>query len=115
MRVIALSSFAKTKRGGNPAGVCLFADALSDAAMRRIAKGVGFSETAFVKPSNRADFKVQFFTPEGEVDLCGHATIATYILLAERGLVKRGKYTQETKAGILGWARGIVESCRGTS
>lgn len=69
--------------------------------MRTIAKKVGFSETAFVRQSDIADFRVRFFTPSAEVDLCGHATIATFALLLNKGLISPGKYSQETKAGVL--------------
>ena len=68
-----LNSFAKTKEGGNPAGVVINADALSEEEMRKIAAALGYSETAFVLQSDVADFKVRFFTPNDEVDLCGHA------------------------------------------
>lgn len=102
MKVYTLSSFAKTANGGNPAGVVLNADDLTDQQMMMISEKVGFSETAFVQKSNTADFKVKFFTPTDEVDLCGHATIATYSLMSENKLIKSGNYRQETKAGILG-------------
>lgn len=101
IKVYTLNAFAKTKEGGNPAGVVLDADSLSDEVMQKIAQKIGFSETAFVQKSNKADFKVRFFTPNGEVDLCGHATIATFYLMAKKNLLKSGTYTQETKAGIL--------------
>ena len=51
--------------------------------MKYIAGKMGFSETAFVMPSTIASQRVRFFTPEAEVNLCGHATIATYHLLGE--------------------------------
>jgi PhzF family phenazine biosynthesis protein len=101
VKVHTLNAFAKTQKGGNPAGVVLEAGNLSDKQMQKIAQEVGFSETAFVSKSDKADFKVQFFTPNGEVDLCGHATIATFFLMAKLELIKVGKYTQETKAGVL--------------
>jgi PhzF family phenazine biosynthesis protein len=101
IKVYTLNAFAKTDHGGNPAGVVLDPDSLSAHDMQKVAAKVGFSETAFVKKSNSADFKVVFFTPNGEVDLCGHATIATFYLLANKGIVQAGKYTQETKAGVL--------------
>jgi PhzF family phenazine biosynthesis protein len=102
MSVFILNAFAKTKRGGNPAGVMLDADGLSEAAMQAIAARVGLSETAFVQKSAAADFKIRFFTPTAEVDLCGHATIATFSLLFGLRRIGAGKYRQETKAGILG-------------
>jgi PhzF family phenazine biosynthesis protein len=101
IKVYTLNAFAKTQKGGNSAGVVLEAGNLSDKQMQKIAQEVGFSETAFVSKSDKADFKVQFFTPNGEVDLCGHATIATFFLMAKLELIKVGKYTQETKAGVL--------------
>ncbi len=101
-KVYKVSSFAKSKEGGNPAGVVLDADLFSVSQMKKIAAYVGFSETAFVMNSDEADFKVRFFTPTEEVDLCGHATIATFYTLAELGIIKTGSYKQETKAGILG-------------
>lgn len=63
---------------------------------------MGFSETAFLLKSNVADYKVRFFTPKEEVDLCGHATVAAFHTMAYLGLLKPGTYKQETKAGILG-------------
>lgn len=101
IEVYTLDVFAVTTNGGNPAGVVLDANFLSKDDMQKIAKKVGFSETAFVQNSNSADYKVTFFTPDGEVDLCGHATVAVFYLLANKGIIQTGKYTQETKAGIL--------------
>lgn len=101
IKVYTLDSFTKDSEGGNPAGVVLDADNLSEEQMKKIAKKVGFSEIAFVQKSEKADFKVRFFTPAAEVDLCGHATIAAFFLLANKGVIPEGKYTQETKAGIL--------------
>ena len=101
VKIVILNSFAKTNLGGNPAGVVLNAENLSAKDMQTIAKKIGVSETAFVKKSDKADFKVQFFTPGDEVDLCGHATIAAFSLLKQQKLIKKDKYFQETKAGIL--------------
>ncbi|WP_058304434.1 PhzF family phenazine biosynthesis protein [Gorillibacterium timonense] len=102
IKVYTLHAFAKTKEGGNAAGVVMNADSLSELEMKRIAAFLGFSETAFVMQSDVADFRVRFFTPNQEVDLCGHATIATFYAMASLGWVKQGFYKQETKAGILG-------------
>ena len=96
-----VTAFSNDIHGGNPAGVVLDADSLSEDQMLRISKEVGYSETAFVMKSTKADFKVRFFTPVDEVDLCGHATVATFNLLRDIGLITIGNYTQETKAGIL--------------
>jgi len=67
----------------------------------KIAAKIGFSETAFVFPSNTAHFKLRFFTPLNEVDLCGHATIATFYTLLKIGKITPGNWTMETKAGLL--------------
>lgn len=101
IKVYTLNSFGKTKDGGNPAGVVLKGDGLSEDEMKKISKEVGFSETAFIKKSNKADFKVEFFTQTEEVELCGHATIAAFSLLLKKGIIKEGTYSQETKAGVL--------------
>lgn len=101
IKAYTLNSFAKSLNGGNPAAVVLDADNLLEEQMKKIASIIGFSETAFVMNSKSADFKVRFFTPNEEVNLCGHATIATFSLLAMKKIIGVGKYTQETKAGIL--------------
>ncbi|AOT71842.1 PhzF family phenazine biosynthesis protein [Geosporobacter ferrireducens] len=102
VKAYTINSFAKTAEGGNAAGVVPNADFLSDVEIQKIAATLGFSETAFVMQSNPADFRVRFFTPNEEVDLCGHATIGTFYTLATLGYIKPGSYLQETKAGILG-------------
>ncbi|QXM06913.1 PhzF family phenazine biosynthesis protein [Crassaminicella indica] len=101
VKVYTLNAFGKSNNGGNPAGVVLNANTLSTEVMQRIAKEVGFSETAFVQKSDVADFKVRFFTPSEEIDLCGHATIACFYVLANKSISNPGKYKQETKAGVL--------------
>lgn len=101
IKVYKVNVFAKTKNGGNPAGVVLDANNLSEKTMKKIAKTLGFSETAFIMKSDVADFKIRFFTPSEEVDLCGHATIGSFFVLLKNNIVKTGRYTQETKAGIL--------------
>lgn len=101
VKVFLVSSFAETAKGGNAAGVVLDADGLNEDNRKKIAKIIGYSETAFVSKSEVADFKVRFFTPSEEVDLCGHATIATFHTLADQVRIQPDNYTQETKAGVL--------------
>lgn len=101
IKVALLDAFTAKEGGGNPAGVTEVSENLSVEQMLNIAKEVGFSETAFVSPSKVADFRVRFFTPAAEVDLCGHATIATFAYLLKVGRIKAGVFTQETGAGIL--------------
>ncbi|MBM6617912.1 PhzF family phenazine biosynthesis isomerase [Bacillus suaedaesalsae] len=99
-KVYTLNAFTKQSKGGNPAGVVLQSDFLSDEQMQTIARKVGFSETAFVQHSKVADYMIRYFTPVQEVDLCGHATIAAFQLIRQTG-VGNGIYKIETKAGIL--------------
>lgn len=102
VNVITLNAFASESHGGNPAGVVLGADKFNDEQMLLIAQKVGFSETAFIMKSDSADFKLRFFTPTEEVDLCGHATIGAFYAIKEKGYIQPGRYyKQETKAGIL--------------
>lgn len=101
MKIYHVTAFYKKKHGGNKAGVVLFADALSDQEKQAIAARLGYSETAFVMQSKEADFEVRFFTPTKEVDLCGHATIGTFNVMRDEGVITPGIYTQKTKAGVL--------------
>lgn len=101
VKAYKVNTFAKSGAGGNTAGVVLDADSLAADEMQRIAGSLGFSETAFIGRSSGADFKVRFFTPNEEVDLCGHATIGSFFALASLGRIRPGRYSQETKAGVL--------------
>ncbi len=103
LRVFQVDSFTDTLFEGNPAGVVLNADGLDEATMRKIARELNNSETAFVfsSPSPDYDIEVRFFTPTREVPICGHATIAAHHVYAlEHGLCGR-VVRQKTKAGIL--------------
>lgn len=99
--VFLLNAFGINSSSGNPAGAVLNAEGFTYEQKKAIAKKIGFSETAFVEKSQKANFKVTFFTPTEEVDICGHATIAAYSLLLQKKIIKQGKYTHELKAGVL--------------
>jgi len=102
VKVKKVNGFTDVIDGGNPAGVVFDSPDLTDKQMAYISKKLAVSETAFVFPSKKADYKVRFFTPEIEVDLCGHGTIATFFTMAlEKIITKTSTLTQETKAGIL--------------
>ncbi len=99
-----INTFTDSDDGGNPAGLVLNSPELTDKQMAFITRTLKVSETAFVFPSKRADIKNIFFTPEVEVELCGHATIATFYTMAKLGHItgnKKVTMTQETKAGVL--------------
>lgn len=108
MEVIIYQADAFTDKpfSGNPAGVVPDARGLSDEHMQKIATEMNLSETAFVLPYEDNKFEVRFFTPECEVDLCGHATIAAFYTLAHKGYINGlddgvTKVYQKTKAGEL--------------
>ena len=91
--LLRLAAFATDPAGGNPAGVWL-GDALpSDEEMLRVAAEVGYSETAFLAPDETGEvgrFRVRYFSPLAEVPFCGHATIASGVAIAERGIGRGG-------------------------
>ncbi|MBU1285100.1 MAG: PhzF family phenazine biosynthesis protein [Gammaproteobacteria bacterium] len=99
MQVRIVNAFVDGEQGGNPAGVVLQADALSAAQKQAIAAQVGLSETAFVSSSQSAAFKLEFFTPTRQIAHCGHATVATFSLLRQLGLVSEGWSSKETIDG----------------
>jgi len=99
--VLKYTAFPNGRNGGNKAGVVLNAGGLTDSDMQKVALEVGYSETAFVFDSSRADFKLRYFTPTNEVDLCGHATIAAFNALRDKKVIKKGAYSAETRVGIL--------------
>lgn len=78
-----LSAFAEQPGGGNPAGVWVGDELPEPATMRRIAAEVGYSETAFVAPASGRARTIRYYSPEAEVSFCGHATIATGVVLGE--------------------------------
>ena len=94
-------AFSKDAKGGNKAGVVLGRSELTSVQKAAIAKEMGYSETAFVLDSDKADFKLQYFTPTEEVPLCGHATIAAFSALKLLNMLDKPDCTIETEAGIL--------------
>lgn len=103
IKIKQVDAFTSIPFGGNPAGVVTDANHIDDSIKQKIAKEMKLSKTAFVSSSDKADFKVQFFTPKFEVDLCGHATIATFDTLYKENKLdlNKDKFYQETKAGVL--------------
>ncbi|WP_435195841.1 PhzF family phenazine biosynthesis protein [Natronomonas sp. EA1] len=99
-RALLVDAFTDDPLAGNVAGVVPEADGLSDSQMQAIARELRAPETAFLLSSTEADRTVRFFSPTGEVDLCGHATIASHALLAAEGL-DEGTHTLETNVGVL--------------
>lgn len=83
MEVLKLAAFSRDGQGGNPAGVAFCDEMPSDAGMLKIAKEIGYSETAFLV-NQAGGWRVRYFAPEMEVPFCGHATIALGAALGER-------------------------------
>lgn len=79
--LLRYAAFTDTPQGGNPAGVMIDADGLSDARMQAIAADIGYSETAFLTATGAGRYRVRYFSPRAEVPFCGHATIASAIAL----------------------------------
>ena len=105
MKLYIADAFTDKLFGGNPAGVVIFENGedFPDAeVMRKTAAELRYSETAFIKQLSEKEFNIRYFTPADEVDLCGHATIASFSCLLDAGLVKDGEnYINHTLAGIL--------------
>lgn len=103
MKFYIVDAFTSEPFGGNPAGVVLLdKDFPSDELMQQVAAELRYSETAFVQHDGPSTFTVRYFTPCGEVDLCGHATIATFGVLREMGIVAEGEIClNHTLAGDL--------------
>ncbi|CAM1369088.1 Uncharacterized isomerase CA_C3446 [Tenacibaculum litoreum] len=95
--------FTTEKFKGNPAGVVVNADGLSDTEMQLIARELNNSETAFILSSNSKDYDgiIRYFTPTTEVPICGHATIAAIYVKALEEQLNSCVLNMKTSIGIL--------------
>ncbi len=102
MKYYIVNAFTDQPFGGNPAGVVLLdGDAFpNEELMLQVAAELRYSETAFVRILSPEEYHVRYFTPKAEVELCGHATIATFSLLHQLQLTK-GECLCHTLAGDL--------------
>ena len=100
MKVYVMDSFSDRIFGGNQAGVVLADKALEPAVMQQVAAELKHSETAFVWQTEEGN-RLRYFTPAGEVDLCGHATVAVFALLRRLGRIEDGTHKALTRAGAL--------------
>jgi PhzF family phenazine biosynthesis protein len=102
MNYFIVDAFTDKPFGGNPAGVVLLdSDSFpKEDLMLKIAAELRYSETAFVRRDGEKEFTIRYFTPKAEVELCGHATIASFFLLHKKGLAS-GQCLCHTKAGDL--------------
>jgi PhzF family phenazine biosynthesis protein len=96
-----VDAFTTERFRGNPAAICVLADARDDAWMASVAREMNLSETAYLQRRNDG-WSLRWFTPSVEVDLCGHATLASAHSLWEDGLARADETLQfHTRSGVL--------------
>jgi PhzF family phenazine biosynthesis protein len=111
LRITQVDSFTNRPFAGNPAGVCILPNAADDAWMLNVASEMNLAETAFLV-KQRDGYDLRWFTPAVEVDLCGHATLASAHVLWEDGHLKPDQQARfHTKSGLLTADRrdGLIE------
>ncbi len=86
-KIFTVDAFTDKMFSGNPAAVCLLQNELNDSILHSIAAEMNLSETAFVKKMDNG-FSLRWFTPVSEVELCGHATLASAHILWQEGILK---------------------------
>jgi len=114
MKLFQVDAFTNELFKGNPAGVCILPENFRSNVMlmQNIAMEMNVSETAFVLKEN-SEYGLRWFTPEIEVDFCGHATLSSAHILWELGLVgAEERIVFNTKSGKL-FARKIDNSYKG--
>lgn len=107
-RIWTVDAFADAPFSGNPAGVCLLEAPAAEAWMRAVAAEMNHSETAFLVPGADVNtFSLRWFTPEAEVELCGHATLASAHVLWSGGHVAKDQTIRfDTLSGPLAASSG---------
>jgi len=100
-----VDAFSERAFAGNPAGVCLLREPMADDRMQSLAFELGIAETAYVTPAAGGDphtFDLRWFSPQTEIDLCGHATLASAHALRHHGVVDgTAPLTFHTRSGPL--------------
>ena len=105
IKIYQVDAFTDRPFAGNPAAVCLMTEPRDDTWKQNVAREMNLSETAFVEPQP-AGFGLRWFTPAVEVDLCGHATLASAHILWETGMLGSGEAARfYTRSGLLGAVR----------
>src|SRR5690606_31102146 len=103
LAIASIDAFTSKAFSGNPAAVCLLDQELSDFQMQTIAMEMNLSETAFVKKTSEpGSYSLRWFTPTVEIDLCGHATLASAFWMVKSAWVKPGDIIRfQTRSGEL--------------
>jgi predicted PhzF superfamily epimerase YddE/YHI9 len=100
-RIVQVDAFTSEPFRGNPAAVCVLEDERDSEWMQRVASEMNLAETAFLRP-REGGFDLRWFTPSVEVDLCGHATLASAHVLWESGRLAPDQLARfHTKSGLL--------------
>jgi PhzF family phenazine biosynthesis protein len=101
VQIYQVDAFTEIPFRGNPAAVCILEESRDDSWMQAVAKEMNLSETAFLH-SEQDGFNLRWFTPEVEVELCGHATLASAHVLWETGLLDPEEHARfHTRSGLL--------------
>ena len=99
--ITQVDAFTDRPFAGNPAGVCILREAAEEAWMRAVAREMNLAETAFLYPQEDG-YHLRWFTPAVEVDLCGHATLASAHVLWEEGRLPPDAQARfHTRSGLL--------------
>lgn len=100
-KIVQVDAFTAQPFSGNPAAVCVLEQPAEETWMQNVAAEMNLSETAFLH-SERDGYRLRWFTPTMEVDLCGHATLASAHVLYETGALAPGRQARfYTKSGLL--------------
>jgi PhzF family phenazine biosynthesis protein len=100
LKIYIANAFSDKKFGGNPAAVVPLNEWLSDGLMQQIAEQNNLAETAYIIPQGD-DYSIRWFTPVVEVDLCGHATLASAHIMFEHLGYSRDQIIFHSKGGLL--------------
>ena len=101
MKIVQIDAFTDRPFHGNPAAVCIVESYPEASQMQMLAAELNLSETAFLKESD-GDYQLRWFTPSVEVDLCGHATLASaHYLWSEKLVESDREISFHTRSGIL--------------
>lgn len=99
-RIVQVDAFTCTPFSGNPAAVCILEHAAEESWMQDVAREMNLSETAFLYAETDG-FNLRWFGPSMEVDLCGHATLASAHILWEEGRVDEEEIRFNSRSGLL--------------
>src|SRR5574342_1076300 len=101
IRIVTVDAFTNVPFAGNPAAVCVLPEWEPDEWLRHVARDMNLSDTAFLVRRD-GEFDLRWWTPTVEVDLCGHATLASAHVLWESGLLARTEAARfHTRSGLL--------------